>query len=595
MSTQQLAPETVHSKTPSAAPNLPRFWPAFALIVIYWIVHTISDTALAGTFPQFLLNFYTPIFLALGILIWWLGLSRQSWTDRLFGVGCLVVAGVAATLLAHRSMMMGMMMSALPVAITAIVITLAIANTLRLPRQSQWLALAAVSVLAWGYFTLIRLDGITGRLESERSWRWDPTAEDHFLAELKSQKLAVTPATTEMVATAADWPEFRGALRDGRLHNVTIATDWTANPPRKVWERRVGPGWSSFAVVGDRVFTQEQRGESEAVLCFDMATGQEIWSHEDKARFYDIVAGAGPRATPTFHGGKIYSLGGGGVLNCLDAATGRSVWKQDIAVDGNAKPPQWGFSSSPLVLSGVVTVFAGGKDDKSTLAYDAATGELKWSGGKGTHSYSSAQAANIAGQPQVLMMSDYGLESFEPTTGKLLWEHVWNVQGVFRVCQPHITADSKILIGTGMSIGTRLISVEHNGDEWKTKEEWTSKELKPYFNDFVELDGYLYGFDGEILVCLDLATGKKKWKKGRYGHGQALLVGDSGQMLVISEQGEAVLTEVTPQRLEERGKFKAVEGKTWNHPVIAGGKLLVRNGEQMACYEFSPPTGLASN
>ena len=260
-----------------------------------------------------------------------------------------------------------------------------------------------------------------------------------------------------------------------------------------------------------------------------------------------------------------------------------------MAKDADAKPPQWGFSSSPLVAGGLAIVFAGGKDGKSVLAYDATTGDLRWSGGKGVHSYSSGQLATIAGQEQVLMTSDYGLQAFEPASGKVLWEHEWSIKDFFRVVQPHLVGTNQVLLGTGMSYGTRLLDITNEGDEWKLSEKWTSKDLKPYFNDFVQLGEYLYGFDGEILACIDLATGRKKWKKGRYGHGQVLLVGESGQLLIISDQGEAVLAEVNPTGLTERSKFKALNGKTWNHPVIAGGKLLVRNGEEMACYELEPP------
>ena len=261
--------------------------------------------------------------------------------------------------------------------------------------------------------------------------------------------------------------------------------------------------------------------------------------------------------------------------------------------DAKLKPPVWGYASSPLISQGVVVVFAGGKDGKGLLAYDAATGEPKWSAGKGIHSYSSPQLAKIGGEEQILIVSDFGLESLEPATGKILWEHDWNIKDMFRVLQPHIAGDGLILLGTPMNYGTRLLSVAKDGEAWKVSEKWESKDLKPYFNDFVQLGDYLYGFDNDIMVCIDLATGKKKWKKGRYGNGQSLLIGDQGQMLVLSEEGDAVLTDISPKGLNELSRFKAIDGKTWNHPVIAGNKLLVRNSEQMACYELAPATALA--
>jgi outer membrane protein assembly factor BamB len=385
------------------------------------------------------------------------------------------------------------------------------------------------------------------------------------------------------------------------LHHVNLNTDWTSQPPRELWRRRVGPGWSSFAVVGDRAFTQEQRGEFEAVVCLDVATGQEIWSREDNVRFVEVVAGPGPRATPTFCDGKIYSQGGSGVVNCLDAATGQVIWSRQVTEDAkdtktgkSLSPPMWGYASSPLITHGVCIVFAGGKDGNSLLAYDTQSGELRWLAGKGWHSYSSPHLFQTAGDEQVLMVSERGLEAFDPASGKLLWEHDWNLKDMFRVCQPHAAGDSQVLISTPMMEGTRLLTVTKEGEAWTAKEEWTTKDLKPYFNDFVQFGDHIYGFDNDILVCIELATGKRKWKKGRYGHGQALLLGESGQLLIISEEGELILTEVSPQGLKEWAKFKALTGKTWNHPVITGNRLLVRNGEEMACFAIALGNGKAA-
>jgi outer membrane protein assembly factor BamB len=292
-------------------------------------------------------------------------------------------------------------------------------------------------------------------------------------------------------------------------------------------------------------------------------------------------------------------MGGSGVLNCLDAATGKLIWSRDITVDAktkptdeNVKPPVWGYASSPLVARGLVSVFAGGKNDKGVVGYDAASGEPRWTAGKGLHSYSSPQLAKFGGEEQVLIISDFGLEAIEPVTGNVLWKHDWQIKDMFRVVQPHIVGDGLVMLSTPMSYGTRLLQVTKEGEDWKVVEKWTSKDLKPYFNDFVQLGDHVYGFDNDIFVCVELETGKKKWKKGRYGSGQALLVGDKGQILILSEEGDIVLADVSPKGIDERGRIKAIEGKTWNHPVIVGNKLLVRNSEQMACYELATPTGL---
>jgi outer membrane protein assembly factor BamB len=599
----------LESSVPATKPRLPRMWPAVALVAGYWAVIGVAHLLVPTVITQlqhFLTIFYSPLVLALGILVWWLFFSRQPWIDRLVGLGLLIGGGIAMKFLSHNSMAFALLLDAVPIATTVVVLT-AVANY-ALPRQARWTAIAVATVLGWGYFTLLRFDGVTGNLTAERSWRWSPTAEDDFLRERQAQaspKAAESVAdagtgAAELVANDGDWTGFRGPLRDGHLLKAAFATDWSAQPPKRLWQRRVGPGWSSFAVVGNLGFTQEQRGKQEAVFAFDINTGNEIWAHETDARFDEPVSGAGPRATPTFDGGKIYALGGSGILNCLDAASGKLLWSRDITDDAKAKPeaekikpPGWGFSSSPLIAQGVVVVFAGAKDGKGLLAYDAATGDLKWSAGKGIHSYSSPQLAKIGGQEQILIVSDFGLEALEPANGKVLWEHDWNVKDMFRVVQPHIAGDGLVLLGTPMSYGARLLQITKDGDDWKVTENWQTTDLKPYFNDCVQLGDYLYGFDNDIVVCIDLATGKRKWKKGRYGNGQALLIGDQGLMLVLSEEGDAVLTDINPNGLNERGRFKAIDGKTWNHPVIAGNKLLVRNSEQMACYELAPAAALA--
>jgi outer membrane protein assembly factor BamB len=610
------APTQVIGKTPdqplaAVKSKPPRLWPALLLVVLYWtgwVAVTPLKEALGVTpFMQFMYYFWAPMIIAVLMLLWALALSRLTWLDRFWFVGTLALGGIAAMYLVDRSVLFGLIMYALPIAMTAAVVWLVVMRG-----AATWtvrLGLVAASVLSWGYYTLVRVDGIDGDLAATRNWRWEPTPEQRYLLELKpvSNASGARPAsdagqTTEstgatepsppqitaadLTVSAGDWPEFRGAARDGTLRGASIAADWKADPPKKIWSRRVGPGWSSFVTVGDVAFTQEQRGEHEAVVCFDIATGHEIWSHTDKARFWEVVAGAGPRSTPTLAQGKLYTQGASGVLDCLDGATGDLVWSRDIKTDAGVKdPPAWGYSSSPLVAQGSVITFAGGKDGKSVLAYDAATGEPRWHGGKGTHSYSSPHLATIAGVEQVLMVSDHGLESFDPASGQLLWDHKWFLEGMFRVNQPLVLQGDKVLISTGMSMGSKLLAVTKEGDQWQVKEEWFTKDYSPYFNDAVVHDGYLYGFDGPIFLCVDLATGKKLWKKGRYGHGQVLLVADQGLLVIISEKGELALVEANPKDLKELSKFQAIKGKTWNHPVITGNRLLVRNDEEMACFE----------
>ncbi|HWB01263.1 MAG TPA: PQQ-binding-like beta-propeller repeat protein, partial [Pirellulales bacterium] len=395
--------------------------------------------------------------------------------------------------------------------------------------------------------------------------------------------------TTALVLESGDWPELRGPGRLGEYHGPAINVAWSTKPPPSVWQRRIGPAWSSLVIVGGYLFTQEQRGEDEAVVALDAATGHERWSHVDSTRFYDGQGGAGPRATPTFDAGKLYSLGATGVLNCLDAATGSPVWQQNIAKDSGASAPMWGFSSSPLVVDGVVVVYAGGETGKELLGYDAATGRLKWTAEAGPISYSSGQVMRHEGRNLVLFVSDRGLAAIEPATGKIVSEYVANSPNIWRAVQPRPLDDGGVLFGSE-DLGLVLVGAIGPGAS-SLEPRWTSRAMKPAYNDFVIQDGSIYGFDDAVFECVDLASGKRRWRGGRFGHGQVLLLVEQKLLLVISESGAAVLVAARPDKLEELGRFQAVTGKTWNHPTIAHGRLFVRNDEEIACYDVAASTG----
>ena len=572
-----------------AEPNL-RLWPGLLAVLIQWIV--IKGPALAelSGFLQFMGGLYGPILGTLGVLVWWLFASRARWVDRL-SLSALFAALAAVTYFVADPTFQGvppfrgmpLIMYGLPLVTTAWVVWLTVGAWLSWPVRRAGLVL--VLLLAWGASAAARFDGVDGSFNGELSFRWSPTAEQKFEAE-RAGRAAPGGALAEKVPTEAEWPGFRGADRLARLTGFRIDTDWST-PPKELWRHRVGPGWGSFAVAGDRLFTQEQHGEKEVVVCYNAKTGAELWVHANEVRFTEAVAGPGPRATPTFHEGKLYTLGAEGKLECLDASTGEPIWSHDIAEESGAKVPTWAFSASPLVANGLVSVFAGGPDGKSVLAYHAATGSPAWTAGDGLNSYSSTQLVRLAGVDQIVVPSGEELTAFDPTTGKVLWKHEWPMpKGMPRCVQTAIIGDSDVLIGTGFGQGTRRLKVTKKGDAWAAEEVWTSTKINPYYNDFVVHDGSLYGFDGNFFTCVSLEDGENQWRARGYGSGQVLLLADQGLLLVLSEKGEVVLLKATPDKHTVLGKFAALKGKTWNHPVIAGGKLFVRNGEEMACFEL---------
>jgi hypothetical protein len=247
---------------------------------------------------------------------------------------------------------------------------------------------------------------------------------------------------------------------------------------------------------------------------------------------------------------------------------------------GKTKVPDWGFASSPLVVDDVVIVGAAGQ----LIAYDLATGKPRWVGSAGGVSYSSPHLVTIDGVAQVLLVSAAGTISIAPADGKRLWEH--RGRG-FPIVQPALIADKDVLIVAGGESGARRIAVGHGSGGWTTTERWTSNGLKPYFNDLVVHQGYAFGFDGRILACIDLQDGSRKWKGGRYGNGQLILLPDQDVLLVLSEEGELALVRAIPDQFTELARFKAIKGKTWNHPALVGDLLLVRNGEEMAAFRLS--------
>jgi outer membrane protein assembly factor BamB len=310
-----------------------------------------------------------------------------------------------------------------------------------------------------------------------------------------------------------------------------------------------------------------------------------VWRHREHVRFWESNGGAGPRGTPTLAGGRVYALGATGILSVLDAGTGAVIWSRNAAADTKTKTPMWGFSSSPLVMRDLVVVATSG----NLIAYDLATGTPRWNGPTHRGSYSSPQLVTLDGVQQVLLLSIEGVASVAPDTGTLLWEHTYGGEGT-PIIQPAVTEDGDVLIDAinGMGgLGIRRLAVSHTGGKWNATERWTSTGLKPYFNDFVVHKGHAYGFDGSILSCIDLADGKRKWKGGRYGNGQLVLLADEDVLLVVSEEGDLALVSATPDGFKELAKIPAIDGKTWNHPVLVGDTLLVRNGEVMAAFKLA--------
>jgi outer membrane protein assembly factor BamB len=561
-----------------------RIWPALALLALVGIAKAAPYFASELSMGLFMFVVNAPLVAGVGILVWWIGFSRATARERCLGPLAIILIAAASYFLLDASIKgMGFMFFVVPTGVAAVGLALVLLSRARPSYRLGGAILGAV--VGFAAWDLARNDGIWGDFKTSLDWRWEPTAEDRFLASLDQGGTHFTPAdlSSESFENPA-WPEFRGPRRDGTVPGVVLDTDWQARPPKEVWRRKVGPGWSSFSVAGKSIFTQEQRGEVEVVVCYHADTGAQRWVHKSPARFWESVAGAGPRATPTLKGARLFAAGATGLVHCLNPATGAVIWQRDLAKDAARQPLTWGFASSPLVVDDLVLVYAGGADDKGVFAYDIDSGQPRWSVPAGDHSYSSPHRATIDGRDVVLMLTNTGLSAIDPATGKNAWTYEWKYEG-YRTLQPLVVESSGILLGTGMGTGTRRVDVSLADAKVSITDRWTSLDMKPDFNDYVAHKGSLYGFDHNIFACIDLQTGKRNWKKGRYGNGQVLLLPDADQLLVLSETGEVVVVRANPKNLEELARVKVLSDKTWNHPVLVGNRLYVRNGEEAVCLE----------
>lgn len=517
----------------------------------------------------------------------------------------------------------------------------------RLPWRRRALVTAVVVGLAGILAATLEIRGVTGNLMPVLAWRWSQPAQPPAITAATTEDRESAPAagpepaapdttptvqiegvaplptegssSQELVAEASapggsgsgeaeevrpeadatassqaavvalldqDYPGFLGARRDGVVRGVRLARDWKTQPPQQLWRQPIGPAWSGFAIAGQVAVTQEQRGDEELVTSYDLSTGALRWVHASAGRYESTIAGTGPRATPTVAGNRVYAQGALGRLSVLDRDTGRLVWTRDLVAEHDAEIPEWGKSGSPLVVDDLVIVSAGGRPGHSLVAYDAATGEPVWHAGDDRSSYSSPLLATLAGRRQVVILNQGSVAGHDPADGRILWQLPWPSEQP-SVAVPVVLPNDQLFVSAGYGIGGKVAQLERGEgeNELRARWVWETPRLKAKFTNVVFHQGSLYGLDDGTLVCLDPITGERRWKQGRYGHGQVVLVDDL--LVVQTERGEIVLIEPNPEELRELGRFQALSGKTWNPPAFAAGVLLVRHDSEVVSYRLA--------
>jgi outer membrane protein assembly factor BamB len=403
-----------------------------------------------------------------------------------------------------------------------------------------------------------------------------------------SPSASASPSPGATAAPAAPsrnyWTNFRGPKRDGRYEEASVSTNWPSSGLPLLWKQPVGVGHASFVIADGKAYTIEQRRGQEVAAAYDVNTGRELWTQKWNASYTDET-GDGPRATPTWDQGRLYALGATGELRCLDANSGAVIWGKNILTDNQSKNLPWAMAASPLIVDDKVIVLPGGANGKSVVAYNKMTGAPVWKVLDDPQAYVSPMLVELAGRRQIVVVSSFRVVGLTPENGVLLWSYSWDTDNGINVSQPIVVDRNRFFISSGYGKGAALVEVKGSGNSFTASTIWENKNMKNKFNSSVLHNGYIYGLDEGILVCLDVNTGERKWKDGRYGYGQVILAGD--HLIVTSHEGEVALVKASPDKYTEVARFPALEGQTWNYPAIAEGKLFVRNSKEMAAYNIS--------
>jgi len=385
-----------------------------------------------------------------------------------------------------------------------------------------------------------------------------------------------------MLATAADWPQWRGPQRDGISRETGLLNEWPSGGPRQIWQTKgLGQGYSGLAIAQGRLFTQGQSADGQFVLALDIATGKRLWE-TPTGPAYAQDRGAGPRGTPTLDGDRLFAMAGEGTLISLDAQTGKVMWKMNVMEKFGGQVPHWGVSESPLVDGSNLIVTPGGPG-AAIVALNKKTGDLVWKSQSDPAAYSSAIEAEVAGIRQIIAVTADAVVGLRASNGALLWKYDKASNRTANIATP-IFQNGLVFLSSAYGTGCALLKLTAQGDSVNASEVYFTKEMQNHYSTSVVVDGNVYGFSNAILTAMNLQSGQVAWRDRSVGKGSVAYA--DGKLYLLSEDGVVGLAEATPAAYMEKSRFQIPRGEfpTWTPPVISGGRLYLR--EQDNLYSF---------
>ncbi len=385
--------------------------------------------------------------------------------------------------------------------------------------------------------------------------------------------------------TAAEWPQWRGPNRDGISLEKGWRKKWLDNPPKVLWRKPFGEGFSGISIANEKAYTMFSEGSDEYAVCLDAVSGNELWRVKTGKVFSDWQGGDGPRSTPLIDSDLAYFLSGHGKLFALNAETGAEIWASDFQKEFGASPPEWGFSGSPLIEGDALFIETGGNPGSALVAFDKNNGNVLWTSQTDKAGYSSPISAIVGDIHQIIFFTGTQIFSVSPSNGTLFWMENWKTPYDVNAATPIFISPDKLFISSGYDVGSALFQMNRVNDEISVDEVWRSRELKNRMSTPIYYQEHIYGFDTKFLRCVDARNGETVWS-GR-GFGEGTLILSDGHLITLSEKGKLALIEASPESFNQIASVKLLKGKCWTVPTLANGKIFARNESEIVCLDVS--------